>query len=77
MGSVQYLCPRDKDRHALREFKDALDRMRGDLAFEIIQVIRDEDEPCAAARAVRRLFDSQDWTLRWEWRALLLTLQCT
>jgi hypothetical protein len=77
MGSVQYLCPRDKDRHALREFKDALDRMRGDLVFEIIQAIRDEDDPSAAARAVRRHFEDQDWTLRWEWRALLLTLQCT
>lgn len=65
--------PMDSVQH-LREFKDILDRMRGDLAFEIIQAIRDENDPSAAARAVRRLFDSQDWTLCWEWRVLLRTL---
>jgi hypothetical protein len=76
MGSVQYLYPCDKDRHALREFKGALDRMRDDLAFEIVQAIRDEGDSSAAARNARRLFEDQDWMLRWEWCALLLKLQC-
>jgi hypothetical protein len=77
MASVQYPRPRDKDRHALCEFKGALDRMRGDIAFEIVRTIREENDSSAAARAVRRLFEDQDWSLRWEWRVLLHALQYT
>jgi hypothetical protein len=67
---------------AIRDFEDAFDRARDDLAFKIGKVISyainaaagDDPSACAsftAERSVRRAIREQDWVIRRAWRAFL------
>ena len=65
---------------AIRDFRDALERARDDLVFEIGGVIRnaindatgDDTSACAsfiAEQALKHVIREQDWATRQAWRA--------
>ena len=65
----------DRRRAAIRDFENARNRARGDLAFEFGKAIHDApDDPSAAVRAVERVLEDQDWVIQRAWRALLRRL---